>query len=66
MIWLGEQILGFGKPFPSSLIRERLMAVTGEEVNRTANLFFKPQHLNLAIVGKVAKKRIQVLQNWLQ
>ena len=66
MIWLGEQILGFGKPFPSSLIRERLMAVTGEEVNRTANLFFKPEHLNLAIVGKVAKKRIQVLQNWLQ
>jgi predicted Zn-dependent peptidase len=66
MIWLGEQILGFGKPFHSGLIRERLMAVTAEEVKRTANLFFKPAHLNLAIVGKVAKKRIQGLQNWLQ
>ena len=66
MIWLGEQILGFGKPFPSSSIQERLMAVTGEEIKHAANLFFKPDHLNLAIVGKVAKKRVHNLQNWLQ
>ncbi|MBT5926239.1 MAG: insulinase family protein, partial [Verrucomicrobia bacterium] len=65
MIWLGEQILGFGAPFPATSIHDRLMAVSADDIKQAANEFFKPNHLNLAIVGKVAKKRIHGLQNWL-
>ncbi len=65
MIWLGEQILGLGNPIPSSQIQQKLMTVTPDEIKNVACQFFQPDRLNLAVVGKVAKRRLEDFRTWL-
>ncbi|MDA0750162.1 MAG: insulinase family protein, partial [Verrucomicrobia bacterium] len=65
MIWLGEQILGYGHYITVETIRDRLTQTTPEHIRATAREYFQPQHLNLAVVGKVAKHRFSCLGNWL-
>jgi len=51
MMWLGEQFLGHGRLFTASTVKRRLHQVTAAEVRAAAQAFFRPERLNLAIVG---------------
>jgi predicted Zn-dependent peptidase len=51
MTLLGEQWLGFGRLISVERIRRRLAAVTASELQRAARDFFRPERLNLALVG---------------
>lgn len=51
MMWLGEQLLGYGKIIAPSEIKKRLAQVQPTEVRRAAQYFFQPQRLSLALVS---------------
>lgn len=51
MNWLGEQWLGFGKIIPPAKVKARLGEVTTAEIRSAARDFFRPEHLNLALVS---------------
>jgi len=65
MIWLGEQILGYGTCFPVETIRDRLTRTTPEQIRAAAREYFQPNNLNLAVIGKVAKSRFSGIHHWL-
>jgi predicted Zn-dependent peptidase len=51
MMWLGEQWLGYGRLFPPDAIRRELLRVAAAEVRAAAADFFRPERVNLALVG---------------
>jgi predicted Zn-dependent peptidase len=51
MMWLGEQLVGFGRIFEPAAIKRRLIQVTPDEVRAVAQDFFRPDQLNLALVS---------------
>jgi hypothetical protein len=51
MMWLGEQMLGYGRVFPPNEFRRRIGAVSTAEIRAVANDFFRPERLNLALVS---------------
>jgi len=51
MMWLGEQLLGYGKIIPASEIKRRLAQVTAGEIRAVARDFFRSERLNLALVS---------------
>jgi predicted Zn-dependent peptidase len=51
MMWLGEHLLGYGKVFAPNEIKRRLGEVKASEVRRVARDFFRPERMNLALVG---------------
>lgn len=51
MHWLGEQLLGYGRiPSPAE-IKRRLAAVSAGQIRSAAKDFFRPDHMNLALIG---------------
>ena len=54
MMWLGEQILGYGKTIPPREVKRRIAAVTAAEVRAAARDFFRTENLNLALVSPLA------------
>ena len=53
MMWLGEQLLGYGKIVPAREIKARLARVTAGEIRAAARDFFRPKRLNLALVSSL-------------
>lgn len=51
MMWLGDQLLGYGKIIPPGEIKRRLARVQPGEVRRVAQSFLQPQRLSLALVS---------------
>ena len=51
MMWLGDQLIGYGRIIPPTWIKKRLTTVPAEEVRRVARAFFRPERLSLAIVS---------------
>jgi predicted Zn-dependent peptidase len=51
MMWLGDQLLGFGKIFPPSQIKQHLTDVTAAQVRHVAREFFRPDRMHLAVVS---------------
>lgn len=51
MMWLGEQLLSYGKIILPSEIRQRLGEVTAAQIRAVARDFFRPERLNLALVS---------------
>ena len=51
MNWLGEQLLGFGRPFAASTIRRGLADVTPGQIRAVARDFFRSERLSLALVS---------------
>lgn len=51
MMWLGDQLLGYGRIIPPSQIKKRLAQVRPAEVRRAAQCFFQPQRASLALVS---------------
>ncbi len=54
MMWLGEQILGYGKTVPPREVKRRIAAITAAEVRAAARDFFRTENLNLALVSPLA------------
>jgi predicted Zn-dependent peptidase len=51
MMWLGEQVLGFGRVIPPEETRARIAAVQPAEIRRVARDFLNPSRLSLALVS---------------
>jgi len=51
MMWLGEQIIGYGKTTSPQEVKRRIGAVTAAEVRAAARDFFRPERMNLALVS---------------
>jgi predicted Zn-dependent peptidase len=51
MMWLGEQILGYGKITRPTEIKRRIAQVTAKEVQAAARDFFRSERMNLALVS---------------
>jgi predicted Zn-dependent peptidase len=51
MMWLGEQLLAYGKIIPAHEIKSRLSRVTAAEIRAAAHDFVRPERLNLALVS---------------
>src|SRR5207248_1137074 len=50
MMWLGDQLIGYGKIIPPSQIKQRLSEVNAAQVRAVARQFFHPQNMSLALV----------------
>ena len=55
MIWVGEQLLGFGEIRSVDSIKESILAVSGEDVRRVAVDFFCRKLARVAVVGPKMK-----------
>jgi predicted Zn-dependent peptidase len=51
MMWIGEQLLGYGKIFKPGEVKRRLAEVTAGQIRAVARDFFRPERLNLALVS---------------
>jgi len=51
MMWLAEQFLGYGKILSPAEIKQRLLAVTANQVRAVARDFFLPERFCLALVS---------------
>lgn len=51
MNWIGEQLLGHGKVLKPEGVQRRLSLVTSQDVREAAKRFFRPDRVNLAMVG---------------
>lgn len=51
MMWLGEQLVGYGKIIPPDEIKERISEVKAGEIRAVARDFFRPERTNLALVS---------------
>jgi predicted Zn-dependent peptidase len=57
MMWLAEQLLGYGRTVAPDYIKRRLAAVTSSEIREAARGFFKPEGLSLALVSPLRSDR---------
>ena len=51
MMWLGEQLLGYGKITSPNEIKRHLTEVTPAAIRAVARDFFQPDRMNLALVS---------------
>jgi len=57
MMWLGEQMLGYGKVISPREIKSRLTEVTAGQIRKVASDFFRPNRVNLALVSPLKTDR---------
>ena len=57
MMWVGEQLLGYGRIFAPDLVKERLRRVGAAEVRAAAREFIRPDQFNLALVSPLQSAR---------
>ncbi len=55
MMWLGEQLLGYGQIISAAEIKRRLAKVEPREVSALARRFFRTEEINLALVSPLKK-----------
>jgi len=51
MMWLGDQLIGYGRIIAPTEIKKRLIQVRASEVRRVAQAFFRPERLSVAVVS---------------
>ena len=57
MMWLGEQLVGYGKIIPPEEIKQRIAEVKAGEIRAVARDFFRPERVNLALVSPLKSDR---------
>ncbi len=57
MMWLGEQLLGYGKIVPPAELKRRICAVKRGDIRAVAREFFRAERMNLALVSPLKKDR---------
>ncbi|MDB6031058.1 MAG: Peptidase domain protein [Verrucomicrobiales bacterium] len=51
MMWVGEQLLGYGKVVSQSWIEEQLMAVSPSQIRRLAVDLYRPERMRVALIS---------------
>jgi len=51
MMWLGDQLIGYGKIIPPSQIKQRLSEVKTGQIRSVAREFLRPERMSLALVS---------------
>ena len=66
MMWLGEQLLGYGKIIAAAELKQRLCEVKAGQIRSVALEFFRPERVSLAVVSplKSARGLREQLQRW--
>jgi len=64
MMWLGESLLGHGKILDPSQVRDKIFAVTPEEIQKVACHCMNRARLGVAIVGP--SKDADQIKGWLR
>lgn len=64
MMWIGEQLLGYGKVFSPAEVKQKLAEVTAGQIRAVAREFFRPERMSLAVVsplksGETLKKLLR-------
>ncbi len=57
MMWIGEQLLGYGVILNPATIKDRIAKVTASQVRAAADRFFRPDRLCLSLVSPLKKDR---------
>jgi predicted Zn-dependent peptidase len=57
MMWLGEQLLGYGKVIPAEEIKRRVYEVRPSDVRKAAREFIRPDRLTAAVVSPLKSDR---------
>ncbi len=57
MMWLGEQLLGYGRIVSPAAIKQRIARITPAEIRGVARDFFRRDRLNLALVSPLKRGR---------
>jgi predicted Zn-dependent peptidase len=57
MMWLGEQIIGYGRTTSPEAIKRHIQRVKAAEIRAVARDFFRPESLNLALVSPRARDK---------
>jgi predicted Zn-dependent peptidase len=57
MMWLGEQLLGYGEVMPPAEVKRRLSQVTAREIRMVARDFFRGERLSLVLVSPLKSDR---------
>jgi predicted Zn-dependent peptidase len=57
MMWMAEQMLGYGKTIPPDEIKRRLAEVKASHLRAVAREFFRPERMSLALVSPLEKER---------
>ena len=57
MMWLGDQLIGYGKVLPPSQIKQRLGEVTPAHVQAAARAFLRPDRMSLALVSPLKSEQ---------
>jgi predicted Zn-dependent peptidase len=55
MMWLGDQLIAYGKIILPAEVRRRIAAVTPAQVRAVARDFFRPERMNLALVSPLKR-----------
>jgi predicted Zn-dependent peptidase len=51
MMWLGDQLIGYGKIIPPAQIKQRLSEVKAGQIRSVARQFLRPETMSLALVS---------------
>jgi predicted Zn-dependent peptidase len=64
MMWLGDQLIGYGKIISPAQIKRRLTEVTATQIRSAARDFLRPERMSLALVSplKSATRLVKVLK----
>lgn len=57
MMWIGEQLLGYGRIIPPATIKDELLKVTPAMMRSVARDFFRPDHISLALVSPLTRPK---------
>jgi predicted Zn-dependent peptidase len=57
MMWLAEQMLGYGRTVAPHHIKRRLAEVRPREIREAANVFFRPERMSLALVSPLRSEK---------
>lgn len=56
MMWVGENLLGYGRVFDPKFVKGQLAKVRASEVQAVAKEFLRPERFNVALVSPLKKK----------
>lgn len=57
MMWLGDQLIGYGRIIPPSQIKERLVEVQPAQIRHAAREFLRPERMSLALVSPLKSEK---------
>ena len=56
MMWVGENLLGYGRVYDPSYVKKQLAKVRASDVRDVAREFLRPERYNVALISPLKKK----------